>query len=222
MSVATSYARAEFGIDAPLVTVEAAVSAGLPQTLIVGLPATAVRESKDRVKAAVTSSGMSYPSDRKLTINLAPADLPKTSGRYDLAIAIAVLAASGHISQEAAASWEFLGELSLTGELRAVKGVLPAALRNRDSTRLMVVPAANATEAALAQSGKLYAANTLTDVVNLLVNGTALPLAIGNRTAKRLPWSMPRNRSNTEDHSSENIPPRQATICWMPGSPRRT
>ena len=162
MRIATTYSSAELGIDAPLVSVETAAAPGLPQTLIVGLPETAVRESKDRVKAAMLSCGFEYPSQR-ITVNLAPADLPKSSGRYDLAIAVAILAASDQISNVNVSDYELLGELSLTGDLRPVRGVLPAVLRN--STKQMIVPRHNAGEAGLARSNQVRVADSLVDVV---------------------------------------------------------
>ena len=146
MKIATTYSSAELGIDAPAVSVEAAAVPGLPQTQIVGLPETAVRESKDRVKAAIQASGFEYPSQR-ITVNLAPADLPKSSGRYDLAIAIAILVASKQIEPNELEHYEFLGELSLTGRLRGIRGVLPAVLRSQSNGRQLIVPADNESEA---------------------------------------------------------------------------
>jgi len=168
MPVATVYASAEIGIAAPLVTVEADVTPGLPQVLIVGLPAAAVRESKDRVRAAIVSSGFNFP-DKRVTINLAPADLPKTSGRYDLAIALAILAAGKAHDFNRLENYECLGELSLTGEVRGVRGVLPAALRARGSGRQMIIPTANSDEAALSESTSIHTASSLREVVNFLV-----------------------------------------------------
>ena len=176
MTVATTFSSAELGIDAPLVTVEADVSSGLPKTLIVGLAETAVRESKDRVKAAITTSGFEYPS-RRITVNLAPADLPKSTGRYDLAIAISILAASNQIPAESIDSYEFLGELSLTGTLRAVRGILPTALRNKGQKRRLVVPKACELEAALAESEDLYLASSLHEVLAHLATGQPLAAA---------------------------------------------
>ena len=173
MTVATTFSSAELGIDAPLVTVEADVSPGLPKTLIVGLAETAVRESKDRVKAAITTSGFEYPS-RRITVNLAPADLPKSTGRYDLAIAVSILAASNQIPPECIDSYEFLGELSLTGALRAVRGILPTALRNKGQRRRLVVPKACELEAALAESEDLYLASSLHEVLAHLATGQPL------------------------------------------------
>ena len=128
MTVATTYSRAEIGIEAPPVTVEADVLGGLPQIQIVGLPEPEVKESKDRVKSAIKNANYDIP-DRRLTINLAPADLPKTGGRYDLAIALAILGASNQIPPEALSKMEFLGELALDGKIRSISGVLPSAIQ---------------------------------------------------------------------------------------------
>ena len=180
MTVGTTYSSGEVGIDAPLVTVETKITSGLPKVLIVGLPEMAVRESKYRVKAAITSSGFTFPCTR-VTINLAPADLPKSTGRYDLAIAIAIIAASGVIPNAHLDEYEFLGELSLTGKLRPVRGVLPAALRgmrNKGSTahklHTLVVPVDNGFEAALAENRQVLVASSLKDVVAHLSGQAAL------------------------------------------------
>ena len=122
MSLAIVHTRARFGIDAPAVTVEVHLSNGLPCLSIVGLPETAVKESKDRVRSALINSQFEFPA-RRITINLAPADLPKDGGRFDLAIAIGILAASGQIPDSILEGVEFIGELALTGELRGVSGV---------------------------------------------------------------------------------------------------
>ncbi|RLA11688.1 MAG: hypothetical protein DRQ60_09625, partial [Gammaproteobacteria bacterium] len=132
MSLATAISRAREGIDAPAVTVETHLSNGLPSLSIVGMPETAVRESKDRVRSAIINSRLEFPLGR-ITVNLAPADLPKTGGRFDLAIALTLLAASGQIPDQDLRNYEFIGELGLNGELRPVKGVLPAALACRES-----------------------------------------------------------------------------------------
>lgn len=167
MSLATTFSRAQLGVDAPLVTVEADINQGLPQIVIVGLPETAVRESKDRVKAALSNSGFTLPS-RRVTINLAPADLPKQGGRYDLAIAMALLAASDQID----ASWindqEYLGELSLAGELRAVNGVLPAVLAAKVAQRRLFLPAVNQNEASLVSQADVCIVDSLAEVVQQL------------------------------------------------------
>ena len=150
MSLARIHTRAQLGIQAPEVCVEVHLGNGLPSLSIVGLPEAAVRESKDRVRAALLNSQFEFPA-RRITVNLAPADLPKEGGRYDLPIALGVLAASGQIPDSELGRMEFLGELALGGELRRVRGVLPAALAARDSGREIVVPADNAPEAALVE-----------------------------------------------------------------------
>ncbi|WP_303621014.1 magnesium chelatase domain-containing protein, partial [Methylogaea oryzae] len=124
MTLATVYSRGKQGIQAPLVTVEAHLSNGLPSLSIVGLPEAAVKESKDRVRSALLTCHFEFPAQR-ITINLAPADLPKEGGRFDLAIAVTILAASGQIRQAELGRYELLGELSLSGELRPAKGALP-------------------------------------------------------------------------------------------------
>jgi len=130
MSLAIVYTRAQVGIDAPLVSVEVHLSGGLPGLFIVGLPEAAVKESKDRVRGAILNSQFEFPS-RRITINLAPADLPKEGGRFDLPIALGILAASGQINHDRLGQYEFLGELALGGELRRIRGVLPATLACR-------------------------------------------------------------------------------------------
>jgi magnesium chelatase family protein len=162
--------RAQIGIDAPGVTVEAHVSNGLPQIVIVGLPETAVKESKDRVRAAITNSGFGIPG-RKVTVNLAPADLPKQGGRYDLAIALAILGATGQVSKDALLTVETLGELALDGSLRTVKGVLPAAIACKRARQKLIVPRDNGIEAAIAGRDHIYIANNLLEVAGFL-NGT--------------------------------------------------
>lgn len=134
---------------------------------LVGLPETAVRESKDRVRAALINSGFKWPQSR-ITIALAPAELPKEGGGFDLPIALGILAASKQIPDKAFAECEFLGELSLNGELRSVRGVLPAAIQSRDSQRNLIVPAVNAAEAALVKGGEKYCSVSLLEVTNWL------------------------------------------------------
>ncbi|MBI3773100.1 MAG: YifB family Mg chelatase-like AAA ATPase [Gammaproteobacteria bacterium] len=149
MSLAVVYSRAGCGIDAPLVTVEVHLANGLPSLSIVGLPETAVKESKDRVRGALLNTRFEFPM-RRITINLAPADLPKDGGRFDLPIALGILAASGQIPADKLSNYEFIGELALSGELRPVRGVLPVARQSRDAKRALVLPRSNAAEATLA------------------------------------------------------------------------
>ncbi len=176
MAVASTYSRAEIGIEAPAVTVEADVLGGLPQIQIVGLPETAVKEAKDRVKSAIKNANFDIP-DRRLTINLAPADLPKSGGRYDLAIALSILAASDQIPSEGMAEMEFLGELALDGEIRSISGVLPSAIQATRSERLIVVPRENEHEAALADSPYVLVADSLLQVVAHLTGNRKLDIA---------------------------------------------
>jgi len=148
MEIARIYSRALTGIDSPQVTVEIHISRGLPQFFIVGLPETEVKESRERVRSALLTNHFEFPM-RRITVNLAPADLPKEGGRYDLAIAIGILAASGQISCDALQLHEFIGELSLTGELRPVRGVLPCAYATNKTGRSLILPEPNAAEAGL-------------------------------------------------------------------------
>ncbi|OPX54311.1 magnesium chelatase family protein [Oceanospirillum multiglobuliferum] len=181
MSLAVVYSRAAVGIDAPEVRIEVHMSNGLPGLAIVGMPEMAVRESKDRVRSALINAGFEYPQ-RRITVNLAPADLPKEGGRYDLAIALGVLAASGQIPREALLDYECYGELSLSAELRPVTGILPAALACARAQRKMLVPALNANEAALPEQNEVYSAQHLLDVTAALHGHQALPLVQLNAT----------------------------------------
>ncbi|WP_194437305.1 YifB family Mg chelatase-like AAA ATPase [Vibrio fluminensis] len=148
MGLAVVYSRASVGVEAPLVTVEVHISNGMPGFALVGLPETTVKESRDRVRSAILNSRFEFPAKR-ITVNLAPADLPKEGGRFDLPIALGILAASQQIPLQALKNQEFVGELALSGELRAVKGVLPAALTVQNHGRSLVVPHANGDQAAL-------------------------------------------------------------------------
>ncbi len=163
MSLAVALTRASEGVAAPLVTVEVHLSGGLPGTSIVGLPEAAVREARDRVRVAIQNTQFEYPN-RRVTVNLAPAELPKDGGRFDLAIALGILAAGGQLPREALDGCEFLGELALSGELRPVTGVLPALLRARRGKRCVIVPAENAREAALLSDVEVRVARTLAEV----------------------------------------------------------
>ncbi|XOV86248.1 MAG: YifB family Mg chelatase-like AAA ATPase [Pseudomonadota bacterium] len=174
MTVARTYTRAQIGIEAPLVVVEADVAQGLPQTLIVGLPETTVKESKDRVRAAIRNGGFGF-AEQRATVNLAPADLPKQGSRYDLAIALTLLAAKDLLPAESLRGVEVMGELALDGSLRAIKGVLPAVMANADTARVLIVPTGNATEAALARNRNVRMAASLGDVVAYLRGDITLP-----------------------------------------------
>lgn len=187
MSLALVHTRASLGLDAPLVTVEVHLSAGLPALAIVGLPEAAVRESKDRVRSALINSGFEFPQQR-ITINLAPADLPKDGGRFDLAIALGILAANGQIKPESLQDREFLGELALSGELRPVPGALPASLAAREAGHALFLPEANAAEAARPAGAVIYGAAHLLDVCAHLQEQTLLPQADASLLPPLLAW----------------------------------
>ena len=180
MSLAIAYSRANTGVDAPLVTVEVHLANGLPSLSIVGLPETAVKESKDRVRGALLNSQFEFPV-RRITINLAPADLPKDGGRFDLPIALGILAASGQLPKEKLEQYEFVGELALSGELRLIRGVLPVATQCRNAKRALILPKENAAEATLAGDAIILGASHLLEVCAHL-NGTE-PLQPQERVA---------------------------------------
>jgi len=163
MALAVVYSRGRSGIEAPLVTVEVHIANGLPSLSIVGLPETAVKESKDRVRGALLNSRFEFPAQR-ITVNLAPADLPKEGGRFDLAIALGILAASGQIPTANLDRYECVGELSLGGELRPINGVLPIAIQARDQQRKLILPKENTAEAALIKGIEIIPVMHLLDV----------------------------------------------------------
>jgi len=172
MSLSIVHSRAQVGLDAPDVTVEVHITGGLPALSIVGLPEAEVKESKDRVRSAIINSNFEFPA-RRITVNLAPADLPKEGGRFDLPIALGILAASGQIPSTKFAEHEFVGELALTGALRAVRGALPIALAAKQSGRALIVPADNADEAALARDVAVLPTRDLLEATAHL-GGTAI------------------------------------------------
>lgn len=175
MALAIIYSRATNGIHAPLVTVETHISYGLAGFYMVGLPETAVKESRDRVRSALMNTGFEFPSHR-ITVNLAPADLPKEGSRFDLPIALGILAASGQLPRAVLMEYEFIGELALSGELRPVRGVLPVVLNTLSAGRQLIVPKQNTQEAALIQSKQVFAAEHLLAVCSHLKKLQCLPL----------------------------------------------
>lgn len=175
MTLAIVYSRAAAGIHAPLVTVETHVSFGMAGFFIVGLPEATVKESRDRIRSAFMNSHFEFPS-RRVMINLAPADLPKEGARFDLPIALGILAASGQIPMEALTDYEFSGELALSGELRPIHGVLPIVLGAKSAGRQLIVPNENAKEAALVKEAKVLSATHLLDVCAHLKGQQILPL----------------------------------------------
>ncbi|TKR30331.1 ATP-dependent protease [Luteimonas gilva] len=183
MSLALVHSRARAGVTAPAVKVEVHLGGGVPRMSIVGLPEAAVREAKDRVRAAIQCAQFEFPA-RVITVNLAPADLPKDGGRFDLPIAIGILAASGQVPREALDRYEFLGELGLTGELRIVDGVLPAALAAAQAGRKLILPPGNGPEAALAKEVEACTARTLLEVCAALNGAKTLPAAVAPATRR--------------------------------------
>ncbi len=177
MSLAVIHSRALDGLAAPEVTVEVHLANGLPSFTLVGLADTEVKEARERVRAALQNSGLEFPFNKRITVNLAPADLPKETGRFDLPIALGILAASGQIDAALLGRYEFAGELSLSGELRPVRGALAMglALKRREGRvpRALVLPQGSAQEAALVEGLPIYGAAHLLDVVQALLPGDA-------------------------------------------------
>ena len=170
MSFAVVNSRALSGMNAPLVEVEVHLANGLPQFNIVGLPDTEVKESRDRVRAAIIQSGFEFPA-QKITVNLAPADLPKESARFDLPIAIGILAASAQVASDVLAQYEFAGELALSGALRSIRGALAMAWQGKQAQHAFILPQDNAYMAAVLGDIRVFGACSLADVVAHL-NGT--------------------------------------------------
>lgn len=167
MSLSVVFTRAALGVNAPLISVEVHLSNGLPGLTLVGLPETTVKESRDRVRSAIINSGYTYPA-KKITINLAPADLPKEGGRYDLPIAIALLVASEQLSASRLNTYEFVGELALTGALRGVPGAISGALAALRAGRQIVVARENEPEVSLIEEKGCLVAEHLQEVCAFL------------------------------------------------------
>ena len=163
MSLSKVNTRAKVGLKAPLVSVEVHLSNGLPAFNIVGLPETAVKESKDRVRSAILNSKFEFPN-RRITVNLAPAELPKGGSRFDLAIAIGILAASDQVPKQPLLDYEFIGELALSGELRGIEAALPAAMACAEAKKQLIISQQNANEILLVESITILAANNLLEV----------------------------------------------------------
>ena len=185
MSVAIVHSRGLSGVAAPQVSVEVHLAGGLPGVHVVGLAETEVREARDRVRAALQHSQFEFPA-RKVTVSLAPADLPKESGRFDLPIAIGILAATGQVPQDQLHTHEFAGELALTGELRAIRGALPMVLSARHEGRAFVLPRASAGEAALVRDATVLPATTLLAVCAHLTGAAPLAALKSERPAEQL------------------------------------
>ena len=174
MSLTQLTTRAQDGVNAPEVQVEAHISNGLPAFTMVGLPEAAVREARDRVRSAIINSGFEFPA-RRITINLAPANLPKEGGRYDLPIALGILAASRQINASTLTSFDCYGELALSGECRGVDGLLPALIASKQAQKKIIIPQLNQVEATLVRGASIYSCNSLVEVCASLNGGEALP-----------------------------------------------
>ncbi|HEX4647764.1 MAG TPA: YifB family Mg chelatase-like AAA ATPase [Steroidobacteraceae bacterium] len=206
MAVARVACRAQLGLQAPLVHVEVSLASGLPAFCIVGLPATVVKESKERVRAALLNSRFEFPAGR-ITVNLAPADLPKEGGRFDLPIALGILIASGQIrsgrasGREGCETREFYGELGLTGELKPVRGLLLAAAQAQQHGHELIVPRANAAEAGAAAPARVRAASHLLEVCAHVSGETPLPT-----------WTPPREGAGGRSPDTIRAPPDLADV----------
>lgn len=173
MNLAILHSRTLKGVHAASISIEVHLAAGLPKFLMVGLPETAVKESKDRVRSAITNSQFKFPP-RRITVNLAPADLPKEGCRFDLPIALGLLIASQQLKTEVLDEYEFIGELALSGALRPVKGVLPIALAVQKAGKKLILPKANAVEASLVNGLDIYPAESLLEVCAHLLEQTKI------------------------------------------------
>ena len=208
MSLALVQSRALLGLQAPAVTVEVHLANGLPSFTLVGLADVEVKEARERVRSALQNAGLEFPHNKRITVNLAPADLPKDSGRFDLPIALGILAASGQIDGARLAGYEFAGELSLSGQLRAVRGALATslALRTQQVAAQLVLPPGSAEEAALVPDARVYRARHLLDVVQQFLPPGSADAAGGSAHAGAAPddttgWArmdaLPRPASTT-------------------------
>ncbi|MGB0936127.1 MAG: YifB family Mg chelatase-like AAA ATPase [Colwellia sp.] len=175
MSLACVYSRARVGLESPLVTVEVHLANGLPAFNIVGLPETSVKESKDRVRSAIINCGYEFPAKR-ITINLAPADLPKEGGRFDLPIAVGILAASEQLPQVNLQDYEFAGELALSGELRGIIGEIPLAMSCSASKRSLILPQPNAEQVSWVKQANVFAMEHLSQLYAHFARQSLLPL----------------------------------------------
>jgi len=210
MSLAVLHSRALSGLDAPQVTVEVHLANGLPSFTIVGLPDTEVKESRDRVRAALVNSRFEFPA-RRITVNLAPAELPKESGRFDLPIALGILAASHQLEVDGFSKYEFAGELSLTGELRPVRGALAMTWRAARDGRAFVLPQASADQAALVEEARVYQAGSLLEVCAHLAGRQSL------RQPAAKPIVIPPNYPDLADVKGQAQPKRALEVAAAGG-----
>jgi magnesium chelatase family protein len=206
MSLALVQSRALLGLRAPPVTVEVHLANGLPSFTLVGLADVEVKEARERVRSALQNAGLEFPHNKRITVNLAPADLPKDSGRFDLPIALGILAASGQLDAARLAGWEFAGELSLSGELRAVRGALATSLalhtaetKGEAAGVRLVLPPGSAEEAALVPGSAVWRARHLLDVVRAFLPTPADAEPALDAGWQRIPDQAPQARANYPD-----------------------
>ncbi|MEY8253095.1 MAG: YifB family Mg chelatase-like AAA ATPase [Colwellia sp.] len=185
MSLSCVYSRARIGLESPLVTVEVHLANGLPAFNIVGLPEASVKESKDRVRSAIINCGYEFPAKR-ITVNLAPADLPKEGGRFDLPIAVGILAASEQLPPVDLSQYEFAGELALSGELRAIVGEIPVAMATSQSQRTLIIPRQNIEQASWVKQAKIHAISHLTQLFSHFAGQQVLPFVTEKFIAEEL------------------------------------
>lgn len=202
LRLATTQSRAAYGMDAPLVAVETHLSSGLPKFSIVGLPETTVKESKERVRSAILNSHFEFPT-RRITVNLAPADLPKQGGRFDLPIALSILAASGQLAADVLSGYEFLGELALSGALSGIDRCLPAILMAKQAQHRIVLPAANDVDVTLADYPGARTSGHLTDLCAQLLGQT--------------PWPKPASAANAATQETQDTPTLATVIGQVRG-----
>jgi len=212
MSLAVIHTRAAIGLNSPLVTVETHISGGLPSLSIVGLPETSVKESKDRVRSALINCGYELPSKR-ITVNLAPADLPKEGGRFDLPIAIGILAASEQLPNIDLQQYEFAGELALSGELRAIIGEIPMAIACCDNQRTLIIPQQNAEQASWVKKAKIHAIEHLTQIFPHFARQNLLPLV----EAKKIEFLSKENSLDIKDVIGQPLAKRALEITASGG-----
>ena len=201
MSLSLVQSRVLEGLQAAPVTVEVHLANGLPSFTLVGLAHTEVKEARERVRSAIQNAGLSFPHNKRITVNLAPADLPKDSGRFDLPIALGILAASGQIDAARLAAYEFAGELSLSGALRPVRGALALglALQSKGAAPALVLPPGSAEEAALVPGVRVFRAQHLLDAVAALQPGPEAPVAEGWTALAPTPLPQPASHPDLAD-----------------------
>lgn len=201
MSLAILHSRAIVGTEAREVTVEVHLANGLPSFTLVGLAETEVKEARERVRSALLNNGFEFPSNKRIIVNLAPADLPKDSGRFDLPIALGILAASGQIRPEELLSYEFAGELSLSGALRSVRGGLLMALQQHQNSaktqKTLMLPQKSAQEAALVPGIKVYSASHLLEIIAHFTEKTCQSTSENNKGCHLLPPTDTSNNLGT-------------------------